>query len=470
MSNNPPDASHALNESRWVEGESIRLLMQPASNAMAIAVLSILAVVVWLFGYVLVERLLLWLALSLLAVAFRVKIKQMFAKQMARADIDAQIKFVDRYGPVWSLSALTWGVASLRFFADTPVQNQFVVAFLLSVVGFVSLYQFTPHRKIMHQFIHVLMGTQVVIALWHIGVLRHFQGPQLQFAYLIFLVVFWKLLTEFGNRFNSSFRSHLVLQYRNINLIASLRRQTEQLEHEKQAALRANETIKRFYSGAAHDIRQPVYALNMYSDLLTEDPAQMHTLIPKITASCHAINALFHSLFAFEKIQSGQVTVSLETVDITSLLRDIELMFFPLAQNKKLDLRVVPMAGSLHSDPALIRVILSHLISNAIKYTNQGGLLVGARKTARSISFEVWDTGIGIGNTHQARVFDEFYKVNEQSSADEGFGLGLSIVERLAAFVEGSSISLHSRVGRGSVFKFKVPRTMYLPGLTPYDA
>lgn len=470
MSHNSIDTSHALNEARWVESESIRLLMQPSPSIKSFHVLAMLVTAFSMYGHVNPVLILLWLAFSLLLLAYRVGIAAWFAKRIAHVGVDEQIKFINRHGLVWALNGMAWGMTGWLFFTDIPIQNQYICSGILTMVGFMTVHHLTPHRKFARQFINVLMGTQVAGALWNIVVVQSYPSPPIQYVYFLSLIFPWILLRILNHRFYSSFNHDLLLQYRNTNLIESLRRKTEQLEHEKQAALKANETIKRFYSGAAHDIRQPVYALNMYSDLVSEDPTQAHTLIPKIKASCQAINALFDSLFDFEKIHSGQVTVSLETVDITSLLRDIEGIFFPIAQNKKLDLRVVPMVGHLHADPALIRVILSHLISNAIKYTDQGGLLVGARKTARSISFEVWDTGIGIGNTHQARVFDEFYKVNEQSSADAGFGLGLSIVERLAAFVEGSSISLQSRVGRGSVFKFKVPLTMYLPGLTPYDA
>ena len=244
-------------------------------------------------------------------------------------------------------------------------------------------------------------------------------------------------------------------------LIKDLNQQAELLENEKKVALNANETIKRFYSSAAHDIRQPVYALNVYADLITDDPVQTLKLLPKIKASCHAINALFHSLFDFEKIHSGQINIALETVDLTAMFDELRIHFQPLANVKKINLRVIPASGRLQSDHALIKGILSQLLSNAIKYTNQGGVLLAARKTQQSISLEVWDTGIGIDELHQKHVIDEFFKVNEQSSADEGFGLGLSVVKRLAAFVEGSSVTLQSRVGRGSVFKFRVPLKAY---------
>lgn len=463
MSNETLTASHSLSESRWIESESIRLLMQPRSSMMAIAVLAMFVMAGLLYGYVNTALVLGWLALSLLVVVARMRVKAYFAKHLAQADIDAQVKFVDRYGPAWTLNALTWGLSGWLFFANIPIQYQYICVCILNIVGFVAIHNLTPHRKIVRQFINFLIGTQVVGALWKIGIVHHFQSPQIQYIHLISLLVFWILFRVLDNRFYSSFHSDHVLQYRNANLIDFLNRQTKQLAHEKQLALNANETIKRFYSSAAHDIRQPVYALRVYSDFVAEDPTQAHHLIPKISQSCDAIHALFDSLLDFEKVHSGQINVAYEAVDMADVFHELELHFRPFALAKNLEMRVVPVTGFLYTDYALVKRILSHFVSNAIKYTNKGGLLIGARKTEKFISFEVWDTGIGIDSAHHDDVFEEFFKVGEQSSADEGFGLGLSIVKRLATFVEGASIIVQSKLGRGTVFKFKVLLSLYAP-------
>jgi signal transduction histidine kinase len=109
-------------------------------------------------------------------------------------------------------------------------------------------------------------------------------------------------------------------------------------------------------------------------------------------------------------------------------------------------------------DSDLLKGVLSNLLANAIKYTQTGGILFCVRKLSDGISFEVWDTGIGIAASHHEHIFDEFYKVGEHSSADEGFGLGLSLAKRLATHIEGHRLTIHSRIGRGSVFKLGVPR------------
>lgn len=467
MRSTPPTAHRKTNESRWIESESIRLLMQSRRGGTGIAALAMLLMAVQVYEYVNPWLVLAWVAASWSILVARYRLKLMFLKQFDTAKRAAKLAFIERSGLFWSANAFTWGVSGWLFFADIPIQNQYICVTILNIVGFVAVHNLSAHRKTSRQFINVLVGTQMVGALWHIGVTEQFESPPIQYIHLISLAVSWVFFRVLDNRFYGSFHRNLSLEYRNTNLIKSLSRQTERLEHEKRVVMNANETIKRFYSSAAHDIRQPVYALNVYSDLVTDDPSQALKLMPKIKASCHAINALFHSLFDFEKIHAGQVTVSLETVDLDLLFADLQAHFLPLAAAKQLDFRIKTFRGRLQSDPALIKGILSHLIANAIKYTHQGGLLVAARKTAHSVSFEVWDTGIGIDHLHQAHVFDEFFKVNEQSSADEGFGLGLSVVKRLAALVEGSSVTLQSRSGRGSVFKFRVPLAAYANSANP---
>ena len=192
-------------------------------------------------------------------------------------------------------------------------------------------------------------------------------------------------------------------------------------------------------------------------------PAQIAELLPKITASCDAINSLFDSLFDFEQINSGHINVAHQTVDIDEVIDDLEYQFKPLARRKNLEFRTNAVSGYLQTDQLLIKRILTCFISNAVKYTEKGGILVTVRKQKSMVVFEVWDTGIGIDPAHLAHVFEEFYKVGDFSSADEGFGLGLSVVKRLSAYAEGSGISVNSKLGSGSVFRFALPLKLYAP-------
>jgi signal transduction histidine kinase len=246
-------------------------------------------------------------------------------------------------------------------------------------------------------------------------------------------------------------RRNFELQYRNNQLIESLTRQT-------QAALDAVEIKNRFLASAAHDIRQPVHALSLYADWLGSEPELVHEIAPKIVESTKAVNALFDSLFDLVRLDSGKIKLTIEPVDLGKLLHDLELQYRPLAQAKGLQFRVHVTPGTVLSDPILLRRIVGNLVSNAVKYTQRGGVLVASRATAAGWRIEIWDTGVGIAPVHQREIFREFYKVPSHAGTEDGFGLGLYIVARLAGIL-GHPLTLASRPGRGTVFRLMLKPT-----------
>jgi signal transduction histidine kinase len=452
-----------LSETACIESESLRLLTQPRSRMTWFSAGTMVAMAVQLMGHVSTLLIAAWLLVSLILIVFRVQVKSEFNKRLLEADISVKHAFINRNKLAWTLSAFTWGVSGWIFFSSIPIENQYIGATILTFVGLVAVHNLNTHREISTQFINLLMGTQVLGAFWYVAYDWKFQGSQLQYIHLLSLVVIWAVLHMFNNRLSNAFRRNVSLQYRNSGLIRTLNLKTEQLEHEKQIALNANEVIQRFYSSSAHDIRQPVYALKVYAELAEEDEKSLPALLPKITASCDAINRLFDSLFDFEQISAGHITVSHTTVDIEEVIEDLEHQFKPLARRKNLEFRTNAVSGYLQTDQLLVKRILTCFISNAIKFTETGGILVTLRKRKSMVVFEVWDTGIGIDKAHLDHVFDEFYKVGDFSSTDEGFGLGLSVVKRLSNYAEGSTISVNSKIGVGSVFRFSLPLKIYTP-------
>ena len=461
------DLKTELSEKAWIEGESFRVLMQPRSRMTWFSSVTMAAMAVQLYGQVNTLLIAAWLLVSLLVVAFRVHIKSEFNKHFLNADNGIKSAFVNRNQLAWTLNAFTWGISGWLFFTNIPIENQYIGATILTFVGFVAVHNLNSHKEISSQFIHILMGTQVLGAAWYISYVGQFQGSQLQYIHLLGLGFIWGVLYLFNTRLFNAFRRNQSLQYKNDSLIRTLNLRSVQLEHEKQVAVNANQVIQRFYSSAAHDIRQPVYALKVYAEMATTEATQLPALLPKITDSCDAINRLFDSLFDFEQINSGHVNIAHQTVEIDELIDDLEHQFKPLARRKNLELRTNTVSGYLQTDQLLVKRILTCFISNAVKYTHQGGILVAVRKRKDAIVFEVWDTGIGIDAAHLAHVFEEFYKVGDFSSTDEGFGLGLSVVKRLSAYAENSHISVNSKVGLGSVFRFAVPIKIYSPPYIP---
>jgi signal transduction histidine kinase len=263
--------------------------------------------------------------------------------------------------------------------------------------------------------------------------------------------VFWLVLRQAGGRLHETLRRNFELQFRNAQLIDSLTRQT-------QAALDAVEIKNRFLASAAHDIRQPVHALGLYADWLGSEPELVHELAPKIVESTKAVNQLFDSLFDLARLDSGKIRLNIETVNLAKLLHDLELQYRPLCEAKGLQFRLHVQPGIAVSDPILLQRVLGNLISNAVKYTRRGGILVASRATRKGLRVEIWDTGLGIAPVHQREIFREFYKVPTHGGTEDGFGLGLYIVGRLTHIL-GHPLTLQSRVGRGTVFRLTLHPT-----------
>ena len=252
-------------------------------------------------------------------------------------------------------------------------------------------------------------------------------------------VLHWWLLLRAGRRIHETARNSFELLFHNHILINSLTQQ-------RQAAVSAVAMKNRFLASAAHDMRQPVLALSLYADWLRNEPELVQEIAPKIVRATHAVNALFDSLFDLARIDSGQVRLHIERVDVAQLLHDLELQYRPVAEAKGLTFRVHVTPGTVLTDPIRVRRMIGNLLANAIKYTAEGGVLLASRQTRDGLRVEVWDTGIGIAREHLRDVFLEFYKVADHAGTSDGFGLGLAIVARLSHAL-GHPVSVRSRLG-----------------------
>jgi signal transduction histidine kinase/CheY-like chemotaxis protein len=236
------------------------------------------------------------------------------------------------------------------------------------------------------------------------------------------------------------------------------------LEHrvaERTRALQSANTAKtRFLAAASHDLRQPVAAIGLMVGLMREQvlaPA-LRKMIDRVDDALASMEALLKGLLDLSRLESGTVRARPERVPLQPLFDAIAVHETEAATRKGLRLRFRPTALAVRSDPVLLEQILRNLVSNAVRYTEAGTVLVAARARGDQVLLQVWDTGIGIGEADQAIVFDEFVQVgNRAREGAKGLGLGLSIVKRSAA-VLGHPLHLRSRVGRGSCFALHVPR------------
>ena len=234
---------------------------------------------------------------------------------------------------------------------------------------------------------------------------------------------------------------------------------TLELEAALAAAERANASKSRFVAAASHDLLQPLSAAKLYLAALSEgqDRTQNDRAIAaKAESALVSVEQILDALLNISRLDADKAALDVTQVELTHILRALADEFAPLAAQKGLRLRVVQSRALVRSDPAFLRRILQNLISNAIRYTATGRVLLGARRDGDTLRLEVWDTGPGIPPKDQRRIFQEFQRLDAQASASEGMGLGLAIVERACARL-GHALALHSAPGRGTRFSVSVP-------------
>ncbi len=235
------------------------------------------------------------------------------------------------------------------------------------------------------------------------------------------------------------------------------------IEERTRALAQANSAKSRFLAVASHDLRQPVHALGLYVAQAKEarDDAVRDSLIGRIESSWLSISSLLDALLDISKLDANTLQVNLTKFDVQSVLNSIEQSFAVLARAKGLRMRIRSSRLVLASDAALLERILQNLVSNALRYTREGGVLVGVRHRGSHARIDVWDTGAGIAPDETAHIFDEFYRGEAgggHAGGGEagGMGLGLAIVRRLAQLID-VTVTVRSMPGKGSLFSITVP-------------
>jgi signal transduction histidine kinase/CheY-like chemotaxis protein len=262
-----------------------------------------------------------------------------------------------------------------------------------------------------------------------------------------------------------SFEAAEALERANATLEKRVRDRTEELTRlnselalAKSAAEDANNSKTRFLAAASHDILQPLNAARLYVTSLVEKSSggDDGKLAENIDDSLEAIEEILGALLDISRLDAGAMTPSISSFKMADLMRSLEIEFTPIARAKGLQLIFVPCSLPVQSDRALLRRLLQNFISNAIKYTPRGRVLVGCRRRGRSLQIGVYDTGVGIPALKRGEIFKEFHRLEQGARIARGLGLGLSIVERLAR-VLNHGIAIDSVASGGSVFSVTVP-------------
>ncbi|HET9695106.1 MAG TPA: PAS domain-containing hybrid sensor histidine kinase/response regulator [Steroidobacteraceae bacterium] len=226
----------------------------------------------------------------------------------------------------------------------------------------------------------------------------------------------------------------------------------------KRAAEQANATKTRFVAAASHDLLQPLNAARLFASALTDtpDPRSVGEIAGRIEGSLRAAEEVLDDMLDIARLESGAMRTELTDFALDDLMADLERQFGPIAARRRLKLRVRRTRAYVRSDRVLLRRVLQNLVSNALRYTQRGGVIVACRPRGERLEVQVWDTGPGIAEQHRALIFSEFRGLDHASPwGEKGLGLGLSICDRISRLLQ-LDLSLRSVVGRGSLFSVRL--------------
>ena len=359
-----------------------------------------------------------------------------------------------------ALAGLGWGIGFTLMMPSLPPEYQL---FILTVSAVSSASSVSEGFSYVWPSRVFLIATLVPLMIWLATV-----GDQLHTILFVLLLIFLPMSLWLSFTRNHIFAHAVELRLHNELLIKELIQQRDLVEQ-------ASRDKTRFLASASHDLRQPLSALVLFLDLLGADrqlSSQSQSMVVRAHQAANSLSGLLMTLLDISKLDASIVKPNRCSFAVQLLFKELENEFLPIAQNKGIQLSFVFSSALIDSDPVLLGQILRNLISNALRYTDSGRIVVGCRHKRDMMSIEVHDTGIGIASDQHQAIFREFYQIgNKERDRQKGLGLGLAIVKRTVELL-GHGISLHSHPGKGSCFAVIVPMAQDLmnEGTLPFRA
>lgn len=292
-----------------------------------------------------------------------------------------------------------------------------------------------------------------------------FEGGLISYALALGMAFLSSSLLLLYRDINAAFVESLRLRFENQKLALALFDQKETAEHAKEEALKATKAKSNFLAAASHDLRQPLHAHSMFMESLEVhiQGEEAKSIFDDMKSSLAAMSGLLNALLDISKLDAGVVSPDVRGFPVAVLLRDIQEAYTSQAEQKGIKLRVVLSCQVIHSDPVLLKRIVNNLVDNAIKYTTRGGVVIGCRRKTAAVRIEVWDTGDGVPDDEQKKIFQEYHQLsNPERDREKGLGLGLAIVSRFGRLL-GHKVELRSWQGKGSCFSVTVSESEIVP-------
>jgi signal transduction histidine kinase/CheY-like chemotaxis protein len=380
-----------------------------------------------------------------------------YRRYLSRPDADAAT--LSRWRRSWRalviVQAALWGLASWLFWDLGTPYHDLGLIFIVFSYCMASVQLLSPQPRVFLAFISVVLVPMIVRIASDSSHGWHWQLAGL-------LSIMFGITALMGRTYGSALGQAIALKARTEELAAQLRVEMAAAESARRAAEAASRAKTQFFAAASHDLRQPLHAMGLFAEALRQrsrDP-EVAGLVNSINESVDALEGLFGELLDITRIDTGGVEVNPGPLRLRELFGRLRLHFEPIAFEKGLMLSFRGGQHVVQADPVLLERILRNLVSNAIRYTDDGGVLVSCRPWQGGLRVQVWDSGIGIADTALPRIYDEFYQVQSSRPLEphqrKGLGLGLAIVKRLADLMQ-VPLTVRSRVGHGTVFSLELP-------------
>lgn len=339
---------------------------------------------------------------------------------------------------------VVWGVSSLGHLY-LPLEYRYLLILIVMGCCMGALTAFAVTYRSFVVFMIQLALPQAIFSGWRDGL----YAPELWMLCLFGMVA----LIFYGRTHSRMLRKSFQLILRNEILLREKIYETERAEA-------ASREKSRFLAAASHDLRQPLHALGLYVHILEQKVKDRETLelVKRINQNSQSLQNLFNELLDLSKLESGTQSISIQDVELSPLVYRVAEQYSESAAERNLRLRLrVPKSACVKSDPILLERIVGNLLSNAVRYTEQGGILIIVRRRNDNWVLQVWDTGIGISDSDQSKIFNEHYQVaNSARDRMLGLGLGLAITKGLCDLLE-HPLAVSSKISKGSCFSVTMP-------------
>jgi signal transduction histidine kinase/ActR/RegA family two-component response regulator len=441
------DSGSAPERAGLVAAELVRAQYRNLPTAVAVNAIVSGLLCIALQETVPMERLVWWLVVVYLVATTRYVIWRRFHAVPPNTELFRRLAVIGA-----GVNGVTWGVGSIVLYAPHSPASQFLLLITQFGMGAGAAYASAPaFAAVMAYLIPSVLLTSVPFFM---------EGDSVHVTLGAMLFVFVAAATHFTYGISRTIARAIALRFENIDLIDELRNQHQVAERARDAAEEANVAKSRFLAAAGHDLRQPLHALGFFVDALQEQslPADGRSIVSNIRRSVDVMEDLFNSLLDVSRLDAGIVRPRVATIALAPLMDRVRVEYEAAAREKELSFRVASNTLFVRSDPVLLERIMRNLVANAVRYTDRGKIVFGARRSADAIRIEVWDSGRGIPKDKHREIFQEFRQLdNPQRDRRKGLGLGLAIVERLVKLL-GHPLELRSQLGKGSMFAVTVPR------------